>query len=75
MKEKVEVDRMRFRTLTGICFWTMLFLPSAFASVEEKAVREGNRLYRQEKYEQALEKYNQALVESPDSPVISFSIS
>lgn len=37
-------------------------------------VREGNGLFAQEKYEEALEKYRSAQVESPESPDLYFNI-
>jgi Ca-activated chloride channel homolog len=52
----------------------MVLLPVAGADASEaRLVREGNRLLAEEKYDEALEKYNQAVVESPDSDIIHFN--
>ncbi len=53
----------------------LLFLPSSvLAASAEKEVREGNRLYKQEKYDDALAKYSSAQTELPDSGIINFNI-
>lgn len=64
------MNRYFFRSVLICC----LFLPAAAsASVVEKVVKEGNRFYRRKKYDQALKKYHEALIESPDSAVINFN--
>jgi len=37
-------------------------------------IREGNRLYKQEKYSEAIDRYNQALKQSPDSDIAHFNL-
>ena len=39
-----------------------------------KQVREGNRLYGEEKYDEANNKYRDALVNNPENPIIHFNI-
>lgn len=58
-----------------IFFITFLsFIPVvAHAASETRLVSEGNRLFAEEKYDEALEKYNQAIVESPDSDILQFN--
>ena len=52
----------------------MAGLPSSSAAQAGRAdVREGNRLYREGRYEEAHEKYLEALRNAPDSPVIRFN--
>jgi tetratricopeptide (TPR) repeat protein len=54
-----------------LCF---IFLSSpAFASTA-KAVSEGNTLYNQKKYDEAIEKYNEAKSSSPDSDIVNFNL-
>jgi len=45
----------------------------AFASTA-KVVKEGNNLYHQVKYDEAIEKYNKARAESPDSDIVNFNL-
>jgi|GEM_PF-661765 len=60
-------------------FARMLILLSAlatnliFADVGA-SMRKGNQLYRQEKYEDAFQKYQEALVQEPDNPKIHYNI-
>ena len=39
-----------------------------------KQVQEGNQLYSEEKYDEANNKYRDALIENPESPIINFNI-
>ncbi|MCR4440075.1 MAG: tetratricopeptide repeat protein [bacterium] len=53
----------------------VLMLPAiACAQAGRKRVLEGNRLYAQEKYEAAADKYRDALNQDPLSPVIHFNL-
>ncbi len=52
----------------------MLFAISAFAQSGHKQVTEGNKLYAEEKYDEANNKYRDALIESPESPIVNFNI-
>ena len=47
--------------------------PSAAAQAGRADVQEGNRLYREGRYDEAHEKYLEALRAAPDSPVIRFN--
>ena len=61
-------------SLTLISF-LLLFLPSAvLASSAAQEVKEGNSLYEQEKYDDALEKYSSAQTELPESDIVNFNI-
>ncbi len=51
-----------------------LFLAQAFASSTARMVEKGNKLYKDQKYDDALELYKQALSNQPDSEVINFNI-
>ncbi|MBI4849784.1 MAG: tetratricopeptide repeat protein [Nitrospirae bacterium] len=53
-----------------LCF----IIPSPVFASPAKAVREGNKLYHQEKYDGALEKYNEAKAEAPDSDIVNFDL-
>ncbi|MFQ5636820.1 MAG: tetratricopeptide repeat protein [bacterium] len=50
------------------------FVLSAFAQGGHKQVAEGNKLYAEEKYDEANNKYRDALIENPESPVVHFNI-
>lgn len=52
---------------------SLLTAGSGFASVGS-SMREGNLLYEQEKYEEALKSYQEALVIEPDNPEIHYNI-
>ena len=52
----------------------ILFAISAFAQSGHKQVTEGNKLYAEEKYDEANNKYRDALIYSPESPIINFNI-
>jgi len=47
---------------------------SAFAQNGHKQVAEGNKLYAEEKYDEANNKYRDALIESPESSIVNFNI-
>ena len=52
-----------------------IFLPlSLFAQAGRKQVLEGNKLFIEEKYDEANNKYRDALVNNPENPVIHFNI-
>ncbi len=51
----------------------LLFLPnSVVAATKRKSVKDGNKLYQEDKFDQALEKYREALEKDPDSDIINF---
>ncbi len=50
----------------------VLCSPSAWAASKVADIKQGNLLYNQQKYAQALEKYNSALDKAPDSSIINF---
>ena len=63
--------------------WSKWRLPAAAAVVAVSSIgwldphagaREGNRLFAAGKYEEAAAKYNQALVDSPGSPLLHFNL-
>ncbi len=64
------------RILCIIIFVAVLFygMPSILAASIIKDVGEGNRLYKDEKYDEALRKYNEAQAESPDSDIVNFNV-
>jgi len=64
------------RILCIIIFVAALFFvrPFALAASIVKDVKEGNRLYEDEKYDEAISKYNEARTESPDSDIVNFNV-
>ncbi|MCZ6819321.1 MAG: tetratricopeptide repeat protein, partial [Calditrichaeota bacterium] len=52
----------------------MVFAFSALAQDAHKQVAEGNKLYQEGKYDEANNRYRDALVASPESPIINFNI-
>lgn len=52
----------------------VFFVISAFAQGGHKQVTAGNKLYAEEKYDEANNKYRDALVENPESSIINFNI-
>lgn len=49
------------------------FCSACFAGSPAGLIKEGNRLYNQKKYKEAIEKYSQAQKKAPDSDIISFN--
>lgn len=62
------------RRMIFLLMLNMLFAISAFAQSGHKQVTEGNKLYAEEKYDEANNKYRDALIESPESPIVNFNI-
>lgn len=60
--------------LTGLLLVFHVFLGAAFAQGGHKQVADGNKLFAEEKYDEANNKYRDALIESPESPIIQFNI-
>lgn len=52
----------------------LVFAFSALAQDAHKQVAEGNKLYQEGKYDEANNRYRDALVASPESPIINFNI-
>lgn len=46
----------------------------AFAQSGRKQIEDGNRLYAEEKYDEANNKYRDALIDNPESPIVNFNI-
>jgi len=58
-----------------VLIFASLFLPAALLAQGGHAqVAEGNKLYGEEKYDAANNKYRDALLETPDSPIVHFNI-
>jgi Ca-activated chloride channel family protein len=57
-------------------FYIVLFLGPGilFGQAGRKKVMEGNRLFSEEKYDEANNKYQDAMLEDPGSPVIQFNV-
>ena len=47
---------------------------SVYAQSAHKQTEEGNKLFSEEKYDEANNKYRDALLYSPESPIINFNI-
>lgn len=55
--------------------FVLLMLPyTSFASSMGKSVKEGNALYKEQKFDEALEKYTEALKKDPNSDVVNFDL-
>lgn len=53
----------------------LIALPAMlFAQPGRKQLLEGNKLYQEQKYDEANNKYRDALVDNPDNPIIHFNI-
>lgn len=66
---------MRKAYLIAAISLILFFLPlAAVASSVAKDVKEGNRLYEQGKYDDALAKYGSAGTELPDSDIVNFNV-
>src|SRR5262245_4490969 len=63
--------RMEGRMKGLVCFVLLFFATGAQAS--EGQLKEGNRLFWNGHYEDALKKYNDALIDSPESPILRFN--
>jgi len=61
-------------SIITISFFLLVLPSSVLAASAAKDVKEGNKLYQQEKYDKAAEKYSQAKEESPDSEIIHFNL-
>lgn len=55
-------------------FLNLLFSISAFAQGGHKQVSEGNKLFAEEKYDEANNKYRDALIENPESPILHYNL-
>ncbi|MFO7890714.1 MAG: tetratricopeptide repeat protein [bacterium] len=64
---------MKRRGLKFVIF--LLLLPvTAFSQSDREKVKEGNQLFHEEKYDEAQNKYQDALLDNPASPLIQFNI-
>jgi len=59
--------------ITFILSFNLLFLCNARDKVK-KEVKEGNLLYNEGKFEDALEKYEKAYLDNPDSDIVNFNL-
>lgn len=66
---------MKKNILIMILFYCFSVLPlTSFAASIPEGVREGNRLYDEKKYGEAVKKYSEAKAESPDSDIVHFNL-
>ncbi len=73
---KICFNAMRL-ALCAILFYAMLFMfypIRCYAVSANKSVKQGNRLYHEGKFDEALKYYNEAKVDMPDSDVVNFDI-
>jgi Ca-activated chloride channel family protein len=59
--------------IISLLFYLMVS-SNIYAASPAKAVSEGNKLYHQEKYDEAIKKYNEAKAEAPDSEIVNFDL-
>ncbi len=62
------------RTIIFVLILNIFFTVSTFAQNGHKQVTEGNKLYAEEKYDEANNKYRDALIENPESSIVNFNI-
>lgn len=62
------------KSLLSFVLLNCIFTFSVFAQGGHKQVNEGNNLYKEEKFDEANNKYRDALLENPESPIIHFNI-
>jgi Ca-activated chloride channel family protein len=65
---------MKILTLYISLFICLLTFSSTALASPAKAVSEGNKLYHQKKYDDAIKKYDEAKAESPDSDIVNFNL-
>ena len=56
-----------------ISFFLLLLPSSVPAASVSKGINEGNKLYYEGKYDEAIENYNEAMEESPDSDIANYN--
>ena len=62
------------KTLLLVLFFGLMVPPAGLAQKGRKETLEGNQLYGDQQYEQALDKYRQGLRSVPDSSILQFNI-
>lgn len=62
------------RRLAGAAIALLSTQLMGFAPFSTDPVRDGNRLYKEGKYDEAKSKYGEALVDDPDSPLLNFNM-
>jgi Ca-activated chloride channel family protein len=60
----------RMRSFLAIC---LIPFVCGFAHASEAQLKEGNRLFKNRNYKEALKQYNDALIDSPDSNVLRYN--
>ena len=63
----------RFRIIIGAALAAIAFANSAEALFLEKEIKKGNRFYSEEKYEDALKNYDEALSAKPEDAVLQYN--
>jgi Ca-activated chloride channel family protein len=66
------MEMVKRRSIVGLALWAVVAgsLPSEAANAR---LKEGNRLFKNGKYERALKVYNDALVDAPHSSILHFN--
>ncbi len=72
MEREIYLKNMKKIIITIIIF--VLFHNHLFGESARKKVKEGNELYYEEKYGEALNKYQDAIIDNPESPEIHFNL-
>ena len=57
-----------------LCVAVFFLMPSACEASEAGIVKKGNQLYNKGDYKAALENYQKALNQNPDSDIINFNV-
>jgi len=62
-----------FYIILFFCYGCSVAMPAVVQASPESKTRQANRFYREERYEEALKKYNEAQEDLPDSAIINFN--
>jgi len=72
---KLSIEKgMKMKAIWLSVLIISLFSDNLFPQAGRKQVLEGNKLFAEEKYDEANNKYRDALLEDPDNPIIHFNI-
>ena len=71
-RKKMEIRLKLFSTISAFCF--LLFTNSTWAQPENTAITDGNKLYKEGKFDKAIEAYQLALTQNPKNAVARYNL-